>query len=482
MFLLYFIVNLINYVFYLNLNFLNKFYLNFNKFNLIFKKSFEKITFFEKFILIIFYKSNWFFRSVSNFSDYSNNINILKKNNYPILNFFSLYNSMFSNKLENLFLLKKIYIFFNKNKFLNKSSFVDFILLNFILNKKYLNFLNSNFFENTSNNNLLKLNFIFFYFNKNSLNYYNYKFNLNYYNDWFNYTFSKFNHNYNKIHLNTHKLNIDKKNRIKYITEIIKIYNKNYNFYDKFFKKNYFYKNISLFSNQFFKKYNKTFFKKLNFNLKSIKFLINNLPIRFSESSINKYINSKNLVNYNFFYIRKNKIFNKGRYSRNRQLYRTGVYWCLWLNIMIVYGLYFFFYRFTFNFGYIWLGLCIIIFSTIFSRILKYKFYNVYYLYNEFYQLFIWLGFFFKNFVINFKIFLNSSFSSNNYNLIIFSESNFIVYNFYKIKSYFLKHLNKKKDYGYVYIWKNYSSLDKSFLKYKSVLNWFTQLYKVLVY
>ena len=26
------------------------------------------------------------------------------------------------------------------------------------------------------------------------------------------------------------------------------------------------------------------------------------------------------------FFIRKNKMFNKGRYSRNRQLYRTGVY------------------------------------------------------------------------------------------------------------------------------------------------------------
>jgi hypothetical protein len=58
MFLLYYIVNLINFIFYLNLNYLNKIYLNFNKFNLIFKKPFNKITFFEKFILVVFYKNN----------------------------------------------------------------------------------------------------------------------------------------------------------------------------------------------------------------------------------------------------------------------------------------------------------------------------------------------------------------------------------------------------------------------------------------
>ena len=29
------------------------------------------------------------------------------------------------------------------------------------------------------------------------------------------------------------------------------------------------------------------------------------------------------------FFLRKVKIFNKGRYSRNRQNYRTGVYLCL---------------------------------------------------------------------------------------------------------------------------------------------------------
>ena len=38
----------------------------------------------------------------------------------------------------------------------------------------------------------------------------------------------------------------------------------------------------------------------------------------------------KNLTTLNItMFLRKTKIFNKGRYSRNRQIYRTGVYLCL---------------------------------------------------------------------------------------------------------------------------------------------------------
>ena len=48
--------------------------------------------------------------------------------------------------------------------------------------------------------------------------------------------------------------------------------------------------------------------------------------INFNSSSVTKYINLNDLSKYSILYIRKNKIFNKGRYSRNRQLYRTGVY------------------------------------------------------------------------------------------------------------------------------------------------------------
>jgi hypothetical protein len=75
--------------------------------------------------------------------------------------------------------------------------------------------------------------------------------------------------------------------------------------------------------------------------------------------------------------IRKFKVFNKGRYSRTRQLYRTGVYWCLFLNIILVVGLYFWFYRFMFNFGYIWWVFCLFAGSFFFGRSLNYQFANL---------------------------------------------------------------------------------------------------------
>jgi hypothetical protein len=39
-----------------------------------------------------------------------------------------------------------------------------------------------------------------------------------------------------------------------------------------------------------------------------------------------KLFNSMNIKNYFILFIRKQKTFNKGRYSRNRQIYRTGTY------------------------------------------------------------------------------------------------------------------------------------------------------------
>ena len=59
---------------------------------------------------------------------------------------------------------------------------------------------------------------------------------------------------------------------------------------------------------------------------------------------------------------------------------------------------------------------------------------------------------------------------------------NIYFYKFFYYVSFFSKKLKKKKDYGFVYLWQNYNVKDTSFLKYKSVLNWFIQFYKVLVY
>ena len=54
-----------------------------------------------------------------------------------------------------------------------------------------------------------------------------------------------------------------------------------------------------------------------------------------------------------FQFLRKNKVYNKGRYSRCRQNYRTGVYLCMYLSIVSIFGLYYWFFKFSFNFSYL---------------------------------------------------------------------------------------------------------------------------------
>ena len=98
--------------------------------------------------------------------------------------------------------------------------------------------------------------------------------------------------------------------------------------------------------------------------------------IKYAPSNFTKYISLENLNQYNVLYLRKHKVFNKGRYSRNRQYYRTGVYWCLYVNIIAVIGIYFWFYRFTMNFGYLWWLLCGFILSFIIPKTVKYGLYN----------------------------------------------------------------------------------------------------------
>lgn len=53
------------------------------------------------------------------------------------------------------------------------------------------------------------------------------------------------------------------------------------------------------------------------------------------------------------YVLRKTKSFNKSRYSRNRQYYRTGVFMCLWANIILVLGSYYLFFRLTLKFNYL---------------------------------------------------------------------------------------------------------------------------------
>lgn len=65
------------------------------------------------------------------------------------------------------------------------------------------------------------------------------------------------------------------------------------------------------------------------------------LAPKFSSSNIGKYLTQNSLNTFEFQFLRKNKVYNKGRYSRCRQNYRTGVYMCMYLSVVSIFGLYY---------------------------------------------------------------------------------------------------------------------------------------------
>ena len=75
------------------------------------------------------------------------------------------------------------------------------------------------------------------------------------------------------------------------------------------------------------------------------------------------------------FFLRKVKSFNKGRFSRNRQIYRTGVYFCFYINILTFYALWYYFYKFKLKFTYLWWLFILLPFSFIHIRALKFNLY-----------------------------------------------------------------------------------------------------------
>ena len=269
-----------------------------------------------------------------------------------------------------------------------------------------------------------------------------------------------------------------KEKKIKYLLKIYKSYNKNYTILLKTINN---------------KKYKSVFFLKF-FNLYNYKFVKSNLPllankfkIRYSDSSMNKYISLNNISVYNFFFLRKNRIFNKSRYSRNRQLYRTGVYWCLWLNIIIVYGLFFLFYRFTFNFGYLWFGLYILFGSFLISKVIKYNFVNIFNIFKEFYFLIKWVGFIFNNILMllysNFKFFFKTSIILENTLHFLFENRFFFNlhttifnYRFFKNCLWFFKKLEFVQ---FTILWQEMKEKDTSFLKYKTAIHFLKQLTQI---
>lgn len=123
------------------------------------------------------------------------------------------------------------------------------------------------------------------------------------------------------------------------------------------------------------------------FNLKQQ----NNSNLFSFESSQLAY-NNFELSQFEVFFLRKNRVFNKGRYSRNRQNYRTGVYICFYLSIASIFGLYYTFYRFSFNLSYLWFGFIFFVGSFFFSKFLRYNLWSIFSIKNSFKKLLNWLS------------------------------------------------------------------------------------------
>jgi hypothetical protein len=59
------------------------------------------------------------------------------------------------------------------------------------------------------------------------------------------------------------------------------------------------------------------------------------------------------------------------------------VYWCLYVNVIALFGLYFLFYRFTFNFGYLWWLFYCLPASFVVPHVIRNRLYNPTTLYNS---------------------------------------------------------------------------------------------------
>lgn len=108
-------------------------------------------------------------------------------------------------------------------------------------------------------------------------------------------------------------------------------------------------------------------------------------------STINRHLAATAVNNVEFQFLRKNKVFNKGRYSRCRQNYRTGVYLCMYLSVVCIFGLFFWFYKFSFNFSYLWWVFIGFVGSFFLPKIIKFRLYEPTTLVNKFFQLFRWV-------------------------------------------------------------------------------------------
>jgi hypothetical protein len=121
---------------------------------------------------------------------------------------------------------------------------------------------------------------------------------------------------------------------------------------------------------------------------------------KYSSSSINKHLSLSDLSTFEFQFLRKNKVYNKGRYSRCRQNYRTGVYMCMYLSVVSIFGLYYWFYKFSFNFTYLWWLFIAFIGSFFLPKIIKYRLYEPSVFLAKVFDLFRWTSLLIKSLFI----------------------------------------------------------------------------------
>ena len=240
-------------------------------------------------------------------------------------------------------------------------------------------------------------------------------------------------------------------NTLNFSTKNTNFFNKKAIYLNSFFKKN-FYQTVATYA-----LYTKTYIAVADASLTNLNhFFVKYKPTDLSllYSSFISNFSSNNPI---FYFLRKHKLFNKGRYSRNRQVYRTGLYWCLWVNILAVTGFYYWFYRFTMNFGYLWPFFSLFVLSFFIPRALKYNYLYLNNLTSSIIKLVTWFFYIFKdlytyiysvaisflNFLnINLKLSTKSSFSI----FFIFSLL-FNVLNLIKLlSSYFFLVLNDSTD------------------------------------
>ena len=306
----------------------------------------SKLNNLKEYLIVYLYKIQNYRFILTIYSSYSkfksNNINLLD------INFLKLNNKPYFNKSnKNINKIFKCYTLkcFNILKFLNWNYDDSIIICNIPIILYILrNDINKNFYI------IFKLNAII---NKKILNLVHKQVYL-----------------FNKIVFTSHfnKLNIENKD-YRFISDtkiVIKLFNKFYTIEKKF--------------------------NKLNINSKLNSYINKTYIISYSPTNIIKYINNFWYLSININFLRKNKIFNKGRYSRNRQTYKTGVYWCLYINIIAVISFYFWFYKFTINFSYNYWFIYIFIILFFFIRSLKYKFYNLNYIKTEYKLYILWLN------------------------------------------------------------------------------------------